>query len=183
MVNQLPDLKDLFGSLDLCECEDCRSVLSPAAYLVDILQFLDDSARQSLFKRRPDLGEIQLSCQNTNTLMPYIDLSNEVLEYAISPTLPKDQNGNPIWPQTTWTAEELSANPEHINSGAYSTLAKQVYPWDLPFDLAAEEARVYLEQLGVRRDQLMEAFQIDESVIAGEYLGMTLLEQAIITGT
>ena len=30
----------LFGSLDFCECEDCRSVLGPAAYFVDILQFI-----------------------------------------------------------------------------------------------------------------------------------------------
>lgn len=36
----VPDLEDLFGSLDLCRCEWCGSVYSPAAYLVDILHFL-----------------------------------------------------------------------------------------------------------------------------------------------
>ena len=34
-------MEALFGSLDFCECDHCRSVLSPAAYLVDILKFTD----------------------------------------------------------------------------------------------------------------------------------------------
>ena len=33
-------LESLFGSMDFCACEHCRSILSPAAYLVDLLQFL-----------------------------------------------------------------------------------------------------------------------------------------------
>ena len=37
-------MEQLFGSLDYCECEHCRSVLSPAAYLVDLLHFLDPPA-------------------------------------------------------------------------------------------------------------------------------------------
>ena len=41
MIEHFPNMETLFGSLDYCECSDCRSVLSPAAYLVDILQFLD----------------------------------------------------------------------------------------------------------------------------------------------
>ena len=36
-----PNLKSLFKLTDTCECEHCRSVYSPAAYLVEILQFLD----------------------------------------------------------------------------------------------------------------------------------------------
>ena len=34
-------LEALFGKMDYCACEHCKSVLSPAAYLVDLLQFLD----------------------------------------------------------------------------------------------------------------------------------------------
>src|SRR5215204_4813905 len=41
LVKQFPTLESLFGSMDFCECEHCRSVLSPAAYLVDLLQFVD----------------------------------------------------------------------------------------------------------------------------------------------
>jgi hypothetical protein len=36
-----PNLKSLFKLTDVCACEHCRSVYSPAAYLVEILQFLD----------------------------------------------------------------------------------------------------------------------------------------------
>jgi hypothetical protein len=36
-----PTLEDLFGELDFCDCEHCRSILSPAAYLADLLLFLD----------------------------------------------------------------------------------------------------------------------------------------------
>ena len=41
LVKHYPTMESLFGSVDFCECEHCRSVLSPAAYLVDLLKFLD----------------------------------------------------------------------------------------------------------------------------------------------
>src|SRR5262249_18746318 len=93
-----PNLKSLFQSTDSCACEHCRSVYSPAAYLVEILQFLGNRsvtdlstattghlAKDVLFERRPDLGDIDLSCDNANTPVPYIDLVCELLESAISP--------------------------------------------------------------------------------------------------
>jgi hypothetical protein len=95
-----PNLKSLFKLNDVCACEHCRSVYSPAAYLVEILQFLDkrsvtdftvtphvtvNLAKDVLFDRRPDLGEIDLSCENANTPVPYIDFVCELLEDAIAP--------------------------------------------------------------------------------------------------
>ena len=41
LIRHLPTLELLFGSLDFSECEHCGSVLSPAAYFVDLLQFID----------------------------------------------------------------------------------------------------------------------------------------------
>ncbi len=79
---------EMFGSFNLCECEHCRSVYSPAAYMVDLLEFLEKqniSAKNLLLSRRPDLAEIELSCANTNAVLPYVDLVNEVLENAIAP--------------------------------------------------------------------------------------------------
>lgn len=96
-VETLPSLRSLFGTLDYCECADCRSVYSPAAYFVDAMRFLGARGTQGtgvnagktvqdvLLQRRPDLGEIELSCENTTTPLPYIDLVNEVLEDAIAP--------------------------------------------------------------------------------------------------
>ena len=40
IVQQFPSMASLFGNLDFCQCEDCRSVLSPAAYFVDVLDLL-----------------------------------------------------------------------------------------------------------------------------------------------
>ncbi|MDN3511813.1 MAG: neuraminidase-like domain-containing protein [Candidatus Jettenia sp.] len=95
-----PNLKSLFKLTDTCSCGHCRSVYSPAAYLVEILQFLDKRsvtdltttppttahlAKDVLFERRPDLGEIDLSCENANTPVPYIDLVCELLEDTIAP--------------------------------------------------------------------------------------------------
>ena len=81
----IPNWESLFGSFDLCACEECAAAHGPAAYFVDILQFLDArGVKAALFARRPDLGEIELSCENTNTLVPTVDLVNEILEEAVA---------------------------------------------------------------------------------------------------
>ena len=99
-IKAIPNLQTLFGSLDYCECAHCRSVYSPAAHYLDILRFLNErntngtaihtgkNVKEVLLERRPDLGEIELSCENTNTPLPYIDLVNELLEDVVSPPLP-----------------------------------------------------------------------------------------------
>jgi hypothetical protein len=88
-----PTLRTLFGDMDLCECSHCRSVLGPAAYLADLLHFLETSsandegtatALDGLAARRPDLRHLELSCDNTNTEIPYTDLVLETLENAVS---------------------------------------------------------------------------------------------------
>jgi hypothetical protein len=43
------------------------------------------NVKDIMFKRRPDVEEIDLSCENTNTALPYIDLVNEILEDGIEP--------------------------------------------------------------------------------------------------
>ncbi|MBD2565344.1 MULTISPECIES: Tc toxin subunit A-related protein [Nostoc] len=187
---KLPNWKTLFGSADFCACEHCCSIYSPAAYLVDSLQFLagvsakgGKTALNELFaKRRGDIGNIKLSCQNTNTPLPYIDLVNEILENAIAPT-------NKVY-QTEGTAEELRAMPEHLNIKAYQILKEQKYPWNLPFHLWNEEGRVYLEHLGIKRSDLMKRFYRGDSEvlkpsiydIAMAALGLTELEWNIIIG-
>src|SRR5262249_36126335 len=144
--------------------------------------FLTPSARDQLIApaRRPDLAEIQLSCKNTNVPLPYVDLVNEILENAISQPNPEK------FPQTTWTAEELAAGPEHSNPRAYEILAKARYPWNL-FDLEAEEARVYLDHLGTSRAELIETFQggfnanNPSDIAAEELLKITPFQRSLIT--
>ena len=185
----IPNWESLFGAADFCDCEHCRSVYSPAAYFVDVLAWLKDrpsriankSAKDILFLRRPDLGEIELSCDNTNTPLPYVDLVNEVLENAVSPgtALPARQR------QTSGAAAELEANPQYTNPGAYEVLRKAVFPWELPFDLWLEESRAYLGHLGVQRSDLMTALKgATPSVleIESEVLGLSTVERKIVTG-
>jgi len=192
LPDDIPDWSTLFGSLDFCECKHCRSIQSPAAYFVDLLQFLEESnagsrsGLEQLLRQRPDLAHIRLDCANTNTAMPYIDLVNEVLENAVANGPPFNLSvENP--PQTTATTEELRAYPEHILPAAYETLAGDFSTWSLPFDLAHEERQVYLNHLGITVAELMDTFHrpgdlpkpIDRAMA---HLGMTLVERQIITG-
>lgn len=193
----VPDLEALFGSLDLCQCDHCSSVYSPAAYLVDILHFLmnrpantpGQTALDVLFgdpddaqrRRRWDIGETELTCRNTNTPLPHIDLVNEILEQAIAPS-----NSFPF--QTESEADALGANPEHTNTAAYTTLSNAIFPWTLPFNLFAAEACAYLAQLGIRRDVLMEQFRREGTAplpidVAAEYLRLTPREREIVNGS
>ena len=38
----------------------------------------------ALIERRPDLPHIPLTCENTHTALPYIDIVNEILEYYVA---------------------------------------------------------------------------------------------------
>ena len=76
---------------------------SPAAYFVDILKFLGDRPKkenltplQVLFKRRPDLEHIELTCENTATQLPYVDLTREIMEAAVAPREFKIAEGSDI---------------------------------------------------------------------------------------
>lgn len=198
-LDSIPNWSTLFGSPDFCDCQECRSVLSPAAYFVDILQFLKHNAievggsrsgKDVLFDHRPDLGTLELSCENTNVPLPYIDLINELLENIVAPPPP----GTPAL-QTHNSAGELLAHPEYVNDAAYVQLAKQVYPWSFPFNLGTQEARIYLNQTGLSRYELLETFYpfsshvettgltaLQDQRIAAEYLGLTTGDGDLLTG-
>lgn len=93
-IANFPNWNNLFKTGELCECEHCRSVLSPAAYFADLLMFLKDrkaenpahTVKDILFTRRPDLGFLELNCDNALVTLPYIDVVCEVLEAAIDAT-------------------------------------------------------------------------------------------------
>lgn len=157
---EFPNWTTLFGRLDLCDCAHCRSVYSPAAYFVDLIQYLPEYFRQFLFTRRPDLQHIQLTCENTNTTLPYIDLINEVLESYIALGYPVVNNTS-----TDISSDALKVNREYsdsfteeISNQVYQRLEGAVYPYLLPFHKHLHSIRAYLKQLGTSRYELMEAF-------------------------
>ena len=100
IVADQPDLKALFGSTDVCACRHCRSIYGQAAYFADVMRFLRNrlvrdttlppgpstkTAKDVLFARRPDLGEIDLNCENAEVPVPHIDIVCELLEEAVAP--------------------------------------------------------------------------------------------------
>ncbi len=195
-LGDIPNIETLFGSFDFCECEHCKSLYGPAAYLVDVLRFLGEqdslversgrliSVKDVLLERRPDLGSIDLNCENTNTVLPYIDLVCEILENAIEP------EQSDFAHNTTMTSEELRAIPQYMRPHAYTVLSTADYPMHSCFNLWQEEARTYLDYLRVARHELMKRFQNmsdpankapTDASIAGEYFGISSYEMSIVT--
>lgn len=93
-LKKLAGFKDLFGNVSFCHCEECQSILGPAAYYVDLMKYIDENLRTQfaghlnhpldLKYRRPDLWTLELSCDNTNNRIPTLDIVNEVLENNIA---------------------------------------------------------------------------------------------------
>ena len=192
-LTNLPDLQALFGSLDYFQCEDCQSVYSPAAYLVDLLQYLSGfgasgvpgitNAQDAILLRRPEIQYVALDCSNTNVTLPYIDLVNEILETAIAP---------PATPvtliDTTGTSAERRALPQQISQKAYVLTARVVFPLSLPFDLAFAQTTAYINALGTTRVAILALFAgspvgPSAAEIAGASLAINPEMQAVITGT
>src|SRR5690606_38483882 len=107
------------------------------------------TVKDILFERRPDIGNIKLNCQNTNTPLPYIDLVCEILENNLI------GNKDFVY-QTTLFQKELRAIPQNIQPTAYTKLAGEDFPMNISFNLWQDEARTYLDYLRVPRYELME---------------------------
>jgi Salmonella virulence plasmid 28. len=97
-LKDLPGYADLFGNTSYCDCEDCRSIFSPAAYFVDLMYFIEKNITKPAFSgkkkhplrlrnRRPDLWHLKLTCENTDTLIPHLTLVIEILESYLKRTL------------------------------------------------------------------------------------------------
>ena len=185
------DLEQLFGSLDYCECDDCCAIDSPAAYFVDLMEFLrnnnldpvlpdtsptpgatNPATSQSgysgtlladLMARRPDIGNLELTCANTNTVLPYIDLANEVMEsyvvYLNQSTSSTDPSITVFNVGSDETTSELLAAPQHTNYQAYCILKSAVYPPTvLPYNQPIDSIRINLDYLGTSRYELLDVF-------------------------
>ena len=215
LIRQFPTMESLFGSMDFCECEHCRSVLSPAAYLVDLLQFIDAEPQvwdnfladwkykhngqdytdrykkpyDALIDRRPDLPHILLTCENTNTALPYIDVVNEILEYYVANDKLDDKAAHDTGDATT---SELLAEPQNVVAEAYTEVQQARYPINLPFDLWIETVRQFCDYFETPLWRLLESFRqgdelfvpaqsYDREAIFIESLGLSPSEYTIFT--
>jgi hypothetical protein len=129
-LRRIDGFEELFGNQDYCDCEHCKSILGPAAYFVDLMYFVHSNVSQKAFlpdlsdhplyleNRRPDLWNLKLSCPNTTTEIPYLEVVNDVLEQYLENQLGIDD--------------------------VYRTLSKSDLAITLPFNLPLEELRLYL---------------------------------------
>ena len=188
----IPNYTELFGSPDICQCEECRSVYGAASYFVDIMQFLDKCGKNYfnitpqaiLLTRRPDLAFLPLTCENTNTIIPYIDLVNEIMEYYV---VHAALDSNAAHDTGDATADELRANPQYTLKEAYRKLKDAVYPFGLPYHQPLDAERIYFDQMHTSRAEVMEIMRNDPSsktdkAINAELLNLSQEEYSILTG-
>ncbi len=155
-------VSQLFGDSLNNNCEHCTSTFSPSAYLLDLYRFLKraeygaDTGIALLDERRPDIKDLDLNCANSDTLMPYIDLTNEVLESMVT-----DQPLSAE--QTSWEPERLRAEPQHINPVAYELLAEQTFPWTMGYGRELKRTQAYLTHLGIDFARLSQVVTINRS--------------------
>jgi len=197
-------LESLFDSMDFCACDHCRSILSPAAYLVDLLLFLHadeqewkdfcknwrskhggapypfpnqaafNAANQPqdteisplnvLLSRRPDIEHLPLTCENTNTALPYIDVVNETLEYFVANAAANAAQNPPKPPLDGYVghdsngiaSEDLLASPQFVINSAYTTLRGECFPTPLPLHQPLESLRRYFNKFEVPLPLAME---------------------------
>ena len=163
-LKKIDGYADQFGSQNYCSCRHCASVLGPAAYFVDLMRFVEKHVLNETFQglgehdlhlrqRRPDLGTLPLTCHNTNTLIPYLDIINSVLEQYI---------------QTE-------------SASAYELLSKSTSSFSQPFHLPLEELRVYLQHFGLDLSAIAEALRGWGPEAARESLRFSPEEWALLT--
>jgi hypothetical protein len=179
---QLPSYQEMFGNQDYCSCAECKSIFGPAAYFVDLMRIIDKyittpnsttiptqptnltffniSSGTTYVGRRSDLPLIPLTCENTNTLIPYITIVIERLFALVSTEL------------------NLSSNL----SQAYQTLATTTtYPFQLPYNLPLTQVRNYLSQLNLSLAGVYASGKVAPTAVASENFGFSFDQTGILT--
>lgn len=182
----MPTLETLFQNMDYCACEHCRSVLGPAAYFVELLEFCNVPQPQSgmnpidvLSARRPDLQNLLLSCENTNVQLPYVDLVNEILEHYIVHGGLDAAFGHNMREDSQ--SADLLADPQFVESRAYDATRAQVYPHTLPFDMALAALRLFMQSWRTTLADALRVFGRPDQA-RRECLGLSAAELSILTG-
>ena len=198
------NMSDWFGDLDDMGCPDCCSVTSPAAYFVDLLRFLKTTSASSklkaddessaltstakpppnsllkkLFERRPELGDLLLSCRNTSERIFYIDLVNEILESAVVYLDKRGDIGDGVvidchnaddeqqFDHDIYAGSTLSSKNQpprdasNVKHNVYDQIISQaVYPSSVfPYDHSKHALHEYLEASGTTLADVIGGFQ------------------------
>ena len=184
-LRKLDGFESLFGSLAFCTCAHCQSILSPAAYFVDLMRFVEEhigpqfGARLNhplqLKIRRPDLWTLELTCDNTNQRIATLDIVNEILENFIA-----SQRG---------LAGSLT-NRAAVGDLVYRQMLRSaVDSFQQPFHLALARIDRYLEKLESTRADVARAAGASPAIVAAAELHISpeewqlIIQQVLDTAT
>ena len=158
--------KNLFGFINRNSGIQNQSILSPSAYLLDLLEFLKQGQAYAKFiGRRPDILALKMTKANAEVSLPTIDLAIELLESLIAKSS-ANQKALPLCNQTPEkaTVEDLRANPclwtaevsgMDIETIAMKALGEKIYPMSLPQNFDR-----------MRVSEIFANFSLDESFVA-----------------
>src|SRR5262249_20793633 len=146
-----------------------------------------------LLSRRPDIQHLPLTCSNTNTQLPYIDIVNETLEYFIANTVqPLSLKGFAGHDTNGVATEDLMASPQFVTDTAYTILRSERFPLLLPFHQPLENLRRYFTTsevpLSLAMERLRKADHLERGTdpygwrdILMETLGLSREEHEVLT--
>jgi hypothetical protein len=167
----LPSFSDLFGSQDFIPSPHCQSVVGPAAYLVDLMRVVDEQISSNpkntipdwakLEKRRKGLFTQPLTCAETNTPVPKIQIINQVIHDFLVP--------------------QLGADTDYV-------IATRVFPYNLPINARLALIRAAMLQLGAPLAELYQTYvgrgssdtMPDLAAIAAEHLNLSPEQRQLV---
>ncbi|WP_304518067.1 neuraminidase-like domain-containing protein [Cecembia rubra] len=186
-LKKIPGYQDLFGELAFCECQHCQSIYSPAAYFVDLMQFVERHVINQHFTgtkaghvlnlrtRRPDLWNLELSCENTSTLIPYLDIINEILESYIAQK--KGFSGN----MSERSEVENFVYKNEIALEKPGNWKNNIHSIKQPFHLPLESLQTYLGHFEKKREDIFILLQNEQPDISKAKFNLSEKDFQLIT--
>ena len=185
-LRAIPGYDDLFGAMAFCDCADCQSIFSPAAYFVDLMQFIERHVLSKHFTgskashvlnlkvRRPDLWSLPLTCENTNGLIPYLQVINEICETYIAKN--KGFGGS----LSNRSAVEDFVYKQEIALEKPSW-KNQVFAFQQPFHMPLASLSIYLGHFDKTRADVAVVLNRPQAEVAKARLGISEKELELIT--
>ncbi len=177
-LRRLPGYEKLFGSQAFCACEHCQSLLSPAAYFVDLMTFVDEHVTSVAFAgkpdhplhlgvRRPDLATTPLTCANTTGTLPTLELIAEILENFLA--------------QSSGFTGDLGDRPAVADVVYKQLLSQSVESLEQPFVLPLVRLASYLDHYERDRADVARALGVTGDTLTAATLGMSRRELELVT--
>lgn len=208
LQNQLLDITgytEMFNADTYCACEHCKSIFGPAAYFVDLMKFTEENVKLlkwgnmqwdsvtpsdthpiALKKRRPDLWDLELTCENTNAVVPYLLIINEIKQRYVAEVMrgiPGTTNNTTVdmWAEFARPfAVSTALGYQQTRQFAQANTWKNGFR--LPFNRAYDESNILLESFGVRYGEILNALRVTAQYRGDQaYIGVSKEEWQVLT--